>query len=181
MRDKISEARVRLLHPDIRDEVKMLIEKAEEKLPSWIGIRVVQGLRTWQEQAALYAIGRTVKGKNPRPKKPMGDIVTKAKAGYSFHNFGLAIDFGLLVDKNRDGRWDEVSWNTKADRDLDGIPDWNEVVVVIEEAGYEWGGKWATIVDAPHLEKSFGKRVADLRALYFSSKFIPGTMYVALN
>ena len=43
---------------------------------------VTQGLRTYAEQDALYAQGRTVPG----------EIVTNAAAGYSWHNFGNAVD-----------------------------------------------------------------------------------------
>jgi peptidoglycan L-alanyl-D-glutamate endopeptidase CwlK len=45
-------------------------------------IRVVQGLRSWTEQDALYAMGRTAPGK----------IVTNVKGGYSYHNYGMAVD-----------------------------------------------------------------------------------------
>ena len=45
-------------------------------------VRVTQGLRTYAEQDALYAQGRTTPG----------PIVTNARGGQSYHNFGLAID-----------------------------------------------------------------------------------------
>ena len=146
MRDKISEARVALLHPSVRAEVKQLIEKAESGFPPSMAVRIVQGLRTIKEQNDLYAQGRT---------KP-GSIVTNAKGGSSFHNYGLAIDFAILTDKDGNGSFEDLSWDIKKDNDKDGIADWLEVVKVFETAGWSWGGKWASIKDYPHLEKTFG-------------------------
>jgi peptidoglycan LD-endopeptidase CwlK len=145
MRDKVSEQRVALLHPAIRDEVKALIEKAEAHLPN-TAIRIVQGLRTFAEQDALYAQGRT---------KP-GNRVTNAKGGQSYHNYGLAIDFALLYDKDNNGSYETLSWDLLKDMDKDGEKDWMEVVDVFEAAGYTWGGRFHSIPDNPHLEKTFG-------------------------
>lgn len=168
MRDKISEQRIALLHPAVRDEVRQLIEEAEAGLLPTIAVRIVQGLRTIDEQNALYAQGRT---------KP-GPIVTKAKGGSSYHNYGLAIDFALLVDKDGNGTYDELSWDIKKDNDSDGVADWLEVVKVFEAAGWEWGGKWATLKDYPHLQKTFGHSWQQLLAKYDNKDFIPGNQYV---
>src|SRR6188768_1104167 len=146
MRDKISEGRVALLHPSVRAEVKQLIEQAESGFPPSMAIRIVQGLRTIKEQNDLYAQGRT---------KP-GNIVTNAKGGSSFHNYGLAIDFAILTDKDGNGSFEDLSWDIKKDNDKDGIADWLEVVKIFEAAGWSWGGKWASLKDYPHLEKTFG-------------------------
>ena len=146
MRDKVSEARVALLHPAVRAEVKKLIEQAELGFPPSMAIRIVQGLRTIAEQDALYAQGRT---------KP-GAIVTKAKGGSSFHNYGLAIDFAILTDTDGNGTYNDLSWDIKRDNDKDGVADWLEVVKIFEAAGWTWGGKWASLKDYPHLQKTFG-------------------------
>lgn len=146
MRDKISEERAKLLHPKVRDEVKALIEKAESGFPVNMCVRIVQGLRTIQEQNDLYAQGRT---------KP-GHVVTNAKGGSSYHNYGLAIDFALLRDTDGNGTYNELSWDIRKDNDKDGTADWLEVVKVFEAAGWQWGGKFASIKDYPHLQKTFG-------------------------
>jgi len=146
MRDKVSEGRVALLHPSVRAEVKKLIEQAESGFPPSMAVRIVQGLRTIEEQNELYAQGRT---------KP-GNIVTKAKGGSSFHNYGLAIDFAILTDKDGNGTFEDLSWDIKRDNDKDGVADWLEVVKIFEDAGWSWGGKWATLKDYPHLQKTFG-------------------------
>lgn len=170
MRDKVTQTRVAYLHPKVRQEIADCIIKAETGLPANMAIRIVQGLRTIEEQNAIYAQGRTTPGK----------IVTNAKGGKSYHNYGLAIDFALIRDNDGNGSYEELSWDTSRDADKDGQKDWQEVVNVFEKAGWTWGGRFATIVDAPHLQKTFGYKVAELLAMYNSKKFLPGTKYVAI-
>jgi peptidoglycan LD-endopeptidase CwlK len=169
MRDKVSEERVKLLHPKIRNEVKALIEKAETGFPKNIAIRIVQGLRTIDEQNALYAKGRTTPG--PR--------VTNAVGGKSYHNYGLAVDFALLYDKDGNGTFETLSWDTLKDFDKDSKPDWNEVVKIFLDAGYEWGGNWRTFKDLPHVQKTFGLTWKTLLARHNAKDFIP-TEYVRI-
>jgi len=170
MRDKISIARAQQLHPAVRAEVIQLITEAETKLPVNLAIRIVQGLRTIEEQNALYAQGRTTKG----------SIVTNAKGGSSYHNYGLAIDFAILVDKDGNGTYDELSWDIKKDNDKNGIADWLEVVKVFEAAGWEWGGRWSSIKDYPHVQKTFGHKWQDLYARYEKKQFVAGGNYVVV-
>lgn len=54
-----------------------------------IRLRIVQGYRTIDEQKALYAQGRSTSG----PK------VTWVDGGYSYHNYGLAIDIAEIKDR----------------------------------------------------------------------------------
>lgn len=170
MKDKISEQRAGLLHPKIRDEVKALIEQAETKLGQYAAIRIVQGLRTFDEQDALYAQGRT---------KP-GNVVTNSRAGQSYHCFGLAIDVSILYDKDKNGNFETLSWDTKLDADHDGESDWMEIVDTFENAGYTWGGRFSSIKDMPHMEKHFGIHWKQLLQMYNEGKFIPGTKYLVL-
>ena len=163
--DKVTEKRISELHPSIRDEVTALINIANSVTGSEITIRVVQGLRTIKEQDALYAKGRTTAG----PK------VTNATGGSSFHNYGLAIDFGFLVKGEN-----LISWDTQKDWDNDKIADWLEVVQIFLKAGYTWGGNWKSIKDNPHFEKTFGYTWRDLLTKYKRKDFIPGTEYVKL-
>jgi peptidoglycan L-alanyl-D-glutamate endopeptidase CwlK len=101
-------------------------------------------LRTFAEQDALYAQGRT----------RSGNIVTNAKAGHSNHNYGLALDFVLI----------KGGYDMKADDDHDGIADWLEVVAIAKLFGFEWGGDWITFKDNPHIEMTFGLSIKDLLA-----------------
>lgn len=148
--DQISLDRIKLLHPKLRDEA---LEIYEEILKAGVNIRIVYTLRTFAEQDALYAQGRTKPGK----------IITKAKGGLSMHNYGLAIDFAIL----KDGK--QVLWDLKADLDKDGKADWMEVVTIFKQYGWTWGGDWK-FFDAPHFEKAFGYSVRQLLAIYNAKK-----------
>lgn len=166
MKDAISLPRVRSLHPKIAKEVEDIINHIELSNP--FAIRVVQALRTIEEQDALYAQGRTRPGKK----------VTNAMGGKSYHNYGLAIDFAIMYDKDHNGTYETLSWDLVADIDRDGEKDWQEVVKAFKEKGYSWGGDWKSIKDNPHLEKSFGYSTTQLFALYKQKKFIHSNTYL---
>lgn len=170
MRDKISFQRLIKLHPAIQQEAIETIELVEDGFPDNIRVRVVQGLRTVDEQNDLYAQGRTKPGK----------IITKAKGGKSYHNYALAFDFALLYDNDGNGSFEELSWNLGRDGDKDGKKDWDEVIAAFEAKGWESGGKWRTFKDYPHLQKTFGYSVAQLFDRYNKKMFIPGTKYLVL-
>lgn len=161
MKDEITRKRISLLHPKIREEVSKLIDEAENLIAPNLAIRVVQGLRTIDEQNALYAQGRT---------KP-GPIVTNAPGGFSYHNYGLAIDFCFLYLE--DGKYiykEKESW-------LVG-PNHKKVTDLFKASGYEWGGDWKSRKDNPHLQKTFSLKERQLLARYQNKNLIKGTQYV---
>lgn len=135
--DKHTVARISLLHPSVREEVKKIIEECDKALTGKAKIRITQGLRSDSEQTSLYNQGRTTAGK----------IVTNAKAGQSIHNYGFAVDICLVIDGK------EVSWDTAKDWDNDGVADWMECVAIFARHGWTWGGSWVTFKDMPHFEK----------------------------
>jgi peptidoglycan L-alanyl-D-glutamate endopeptidase CwlK len=99
-------------------------------------------------QDALYAQGRT---------KP-GRIVTNARAGSSFHNYGLAYDAtptALLKLPN----WGDVPAHQK---ETDRI--WALYGRLAREHGLRWGGDFKSIKDRPHCEWSGALGLAELRA-----------------
>lgn len=150
MKDPISIQRVKALHPKVIEGFKNFITDAEQGLG--IIIRVTQGLRTIKEQDDLYASGRTKPGK----------IVTKAKGGQSYHNYGLAVDLVELVNNGAD-------WNY----------DMGKLVPYATKYSIEWGGNWTgTFKDYPHFEKHFGINWRDLFAKYNAKNFIPNTSFV---
>ena len=159
--DSVTQSRIALLHPKLVGEVTTLINQANSQLTKHSQVRIVQGLRTFAEQNALYAQGRTAPGKK----------VTQAKGGQSLHNYGLAIDFCLIIDGK------EVSWDLKKDWDGDKISDWMEVVSVFRKAGWEWGGTWK-FQDNPHFQKTMNNSWQQLLAKYNSGDLIAGTKYV---
>lgn len=135
------DAKIKLLHPRVRDEVQRLFDEINRNvLKGSAKMLITSTLRTFEEQANLYAQGRTAKGKK----------VTNANAGQSIHNYGLAFDFALIVDGKR------AEWNTVKDYDGDAIADWMEIVRLFESHGWKWGGRFKSIVDMPHFEKTFG-------------------------
>jgi peptidoglycan L-alanyl-D-glutamate endopeptidase CwlK len=176
MSDKVTLDRIQLLHPKVRDEVKNIY--LNEIIPALSGkaiCRFAYTLRTFAEQDALYAQGRTrlFDGKGKR----LG-IVTKAKGGQSIHNFGLALDIVLLKDTNGDGTFDSASWEDTIDFDKDGRADWMEIVSILKRNGWIWGGDWKSFKDKPHFEKTFGHTWRTLLPKHQSKDFITGTSYV---
>ena len=154
--DQISLERIKTLHPKIRQEVLELYKKANNlELGKGVRLRLSYTFRTHEEQDKLYAQGRTKPGKK----------VTNAKGGQSIHNYGLALDVVILYDKDGDGKFEEVSWDTKRDRDKDGISDWLEVTKIFTEAGFtngyiSNGKKW----DLPHFQMDFGLNWRQMKA-----------------
>lgn len=141
-----SAKRLEGLLPVVRTATERLILRSYN---AGIPIVIVQGLRTIAEQDTLYAQGRS---------KP-GQIVTNAKGGYSFHNFGVAVDFALLMP---DGK--SVSWDMSRDGNGDRKADWMQVAQIGKELGFKWGGDWTSFKDYPHFEMTFGLTTAQYRA-----------------
>lgn len=152
--DPRSLAALNTLHPKFRAAAIEAWMVAQEAMPANVQIIVVQGLRTFAESDALYAQGRT---------KP-GSIVTKAAAGQSYHNYGLAFDFAMITN----GKDDETVG-----------PLWMKIVAVMEKYGMTWGGNFPEgFHDNPHFENKFGYNWRDLLAKHNAGDFIPGTTYV---
>jgi peptidoglycan L-alanyl-D-glutamate endopeptidase CwlK len=145
MADNISIARLNQLHPKLRTEAIFLYTEAVRITPVGVHPLIVQTLRTFEESDALYQKGRT----RPGPK------VTNAKAGQSYHNYGLAFDFCLQING-------KIVW--KVDKN------WMKVVDLFKAHGWEWGGNFKSIVDQPHLEKTFGHNWRDLLVLHNEGK-----------
>lgn len=131
-----NQKRLAELQPHVRDAAQKALAEAEK---AGLDILVTQGLRTFAEQNELYAQGRTKPGK----------IVTNAKAGQSYHNFGLAFDFCLI--ENGKACWDV---NNK----------WKQFVNICKKQGFEWGGDWTSFKDYPHFEMTGGLSLAQCRA-----------------
>lgn len=154
--DHVSVERVRKLHPMIRMDVfNILCDLSILE----VYIRITDGLRTYKEQKELYAKGRTAKGYR----------VTDADAGFSWHNYGLAFDFCLLIDEN----FRNVSWSAEEDANENNISDWSEVVRIAKKYGFEWGGDW-TKPDRPHFNKKFDMEIEQARNLFLNNKVYEG-------
>jgi peptidoglycan L-alanyl-D-glutamate endopeptidase CwlK len=95
--------------------------------------------------------------------------VTNARGGLSFHNYGLAIDIVLLVDKDDNDTFETAVWDVRSDFDGDKKADWIECVNIFKQYGWEWGGDWR-FSDPPHFQKTFGKSVRELMNLHLKGK-----------
>lgn len=146
--------RIELLHPKLRNEAHVIYTQIEQALKGRAICRFAYTLRTFAEQDALYAQGRT---------KP-GAKVTNAKGGQSYHNYGMAIDIVLLKDRDGNGTFETASWETNVDFDGDGVADWIEVVNIFKRHGWEWGGDWK-FTDKPHFQKTMGLSIATLQTM----------------
>jgi len=121
--DDRSEKVIATLLPEVQPHARALVTKAAQH---GITIKVISGLRTYEEQNDLYAQGRTEPGR----------IVTKARGGFSNHNFGIEFDIGVF----------------EGTKYLDESPKYKAVGVLGMDLGLEWGGNWKTIVDQPHFQ-----------------------------
>jgi peptidoglycan L-alanyl-D-glutamate endopeptidase CwlK len=121
----ISIARLGAVHPNLSYRIHQMVEMVP------FDFEVSQGLRTYAEQDALYAQGRTSPGR----------IVTYASAGYSWHNFGLAAD--LVPEDITPGQPD---WNLSN-------PVWAKLVSVAESLGLVSGAEWkGPQLDTAHVQ-----------------------------
>jgi peptidoglycan L-alanyl-D-glutamate endopeptidase CwlK len=121
-------------------------------------ITLVQGRRTIAEQDTLFAQGRTTAGRR----------VTNARGGFSFHNYGLAIDF---LDAGLDDKVQQADWEAT---------DYAEIVRPAVAMGMEWGGAWRKNVDRPHLEWHPGLTARDAARLMSKADadgFLPADMW----
>ena len=121
--DDRSEKVIAKLLPEVQPYARALVMKAAQHGST---VKIISGLRTYEEQNELFAQGRT---------KP-GRTVTNARAGFSNHNFGIAFDIGVF----------------EGTRYLDESPTYKAVGILGMDLGLEWGGNWKTIVDQPHFQ-----------------------------
>lgn len=132
------------LYHVVSERSEQLIQQAKTK---GIEVIITDDFRSFKEQNHLYAKGRSTEG----------EIVTHAQGGESFHNYGLAIDFALLNQKQ------QAIWDMTYDGNGNGKPDWLEVVDIAKKLGFEWGGDWQDFKDYPHLQMDFGLSIHDLQ------------------
>jgi peptidoglycan L-alanyl-D-glutamate endopeptidase CwlK len=108
------------LHIVVLDLSTRLITKAEAE---GLSIRITDTFRSFKDQNAIYEKGRTTKG----------SIVTNARGGESYHNYGLAFDVCFTG--------------------LDPYPidrrKWDKLGLIGEDIGLVWGGRFG---DNPHFE-----------------------------
>jgi len=131
-------------------KAQILARKFMNSLPTGkLTVQIISGTRTYAEQDALYAIGRTVE-KNRSP-------VTNAKGGQSNHNFGIAWDVGIF-----DGGKYYTGATAKEETAYKNLGDHIKAQI----NGIEWGGDWKSFVDRPHYQCKTDKSTSQVRALF---------------
>lgn len=125
---------------DLRDDVhSMSVSHKQLCKAAGIDLLIYCTLRPDADQAALYAIGRTIPGKK----------VTNARAGESNHNpdkdgKSRAYDCCPL-------RYGKPVWSAKSKEDA---ALWAEVGRIGESVGLAWAGRWAgNLKELCHFEK----------------------------
>lgn len=126
------------LEPRFAEKVMDFLEIARE---SGLNVDALAGIRTFKEQDALYAQGRSKPGKK----------VTNAKGGQSWHNYGLAVDIVFKV--NGTWSWDEAN-------------PWSKLGMIGQQHGLEWGGAWKTSKDRPHFQYTGGLSIKEAMLTY---------------
>lgn len=123
--DERSEGNILTLMPPAQAVARKWLALAKEKAAAaGFDVKIICGTRSYAEQDALY---------KKRPK------VTNAKGGYSWHNFGLAFDFGVF---SADGK-----------KYFGESPLYDELgALCLAVPGAEWGGDWTGFKDKPHIQ-----------------------------
>jgi len=134
--------RVMTLHPHARIKYAEFISKVQEK-----GYLVVitSGYRDFEKQAQLHR-----------------ENSNNAKAGYSNHNYGYAIDINILDPKTGDTLLRKAS----------SVADWEKsgIVAIAKKLGLEWGGDFKNYHDPVHFQMPREKTTAQMLALVNDGK-----------
>ena len=160
--DTASLAKLNQLHPKLRAIAIVAYTEACHQTPVNVHPFITEAWRSFNESEHLYQLGRTIV--NPDGKsaaKPMGDIVSDATPGLSWHNYGLAFDIAFLVNGKEDYNANQV------------------VTDIMKSHGFTWGGDFAgNFQDPPHFEMKYGYNIHQLLAKYLAKDFRPGTQYL---
>lgn len=123
------------LHPKVATKCDQFIKACAKQN---IDVLITSTYRDGESQNALYAQGRTAPGK----------IVTKAKAGQSFHNWKCAFDFVPIV--NGKAQWNDTALFTKCGE-------------IAESLGLEWAGRWTKFKELAHCQYTNGLTLQDFQ------------------
>lgn len=129
--EEISREKIATLHKDFRAHA---LAWYEARLCAGAHVLVYEGIRSHDRQDQLYAIGRTAPGR----------VVTNARGGQSWHNYGMAIDWVPLKPAEKADNMFEADWNNEA-----AYKAGNEAAIDHSMRSLSW--------EAPHLEFTFYK------------------------
>jgi peptidoglycan LD-endopeptidase CwlK len=124
--DPGSEAMLELVAPSLAGKIRQVAEMCDLASET---VRVIAGFRAWLAQERLWEQGRIVGGA----------IVTDARPGASWHEFGMAVDLGIIR------LLAEPGW---APND----PAWIKLGNMGKTVGLFWGGDFQHNPDRPHFQ-----------------------------
>jgi len=140
--DERTERNIATLHPVAQERAREFMQAVVPIMRQrGVDARIISGTRSYAEQDALYA---------QRPR------VTRARGGFSNHNFGVAWDIGLFQGKKY----------------LEDSPLYKECGGIGQSLGLDWGGAWKSFKDEPHFEVKTGLTMAEKRARVAAGKSI---------
>jgi peptidoglycan L-alanyl-D-glutamate endopeptidase CwlK len=133
------------VHPKMRQKVLCIIQ---EMYQDGIRFSVHTGMRSYQQQAALYAQGRESLQHVNEMRRRVGYYRLSTKENryrvtwvkFSWHNTGLAVD---LVEDGSSKRGIQWSWRN--------IKNFHKIGKYAKKHGLQWGGWWRK-KDWPHLQ-----------------------------
>lgn len=112
------------VHPDLREKIEAIQEVMRDE---GFDLRPVEGYRSPERQTALLA---------------SASGVTSVGAWSSCHNYGLALDAAIYVNG-------KPSWNLGDPHVIAGYERFGELAEIL---GLNWGGRWTSPKDYPHVE-----------------------------
>jgi peptidoglycan L-alanyl-D-glutamate endopeptidase CwlK len=121
------------LHPYVASLARRFLELTKEHN---LDVRITTAFRSWDEEDRLFALGRTVPGQ----------VVTNARGGDSYHNWGLAFD-AVPYEGG------EISTDQQKFLQMGHLG---------QQVGLQWGGTFKALVDYPHFQYTFGLNTWDL-------------------
>lgn len=143
-----------LLYPPFRDRYLETLVACHERGTDY---HAISGFRSWDEQNALWAQGREKKDHGWVVTNP-AKLVTKARAGASAHNYGIAVDSCCDADRDRAGL--QPDWN---------LPDYETLAQEAKRARLEAAYFWTHFREGPHVQlplSSKGITLHDLHVIY---------------
>jgi peptidoglycan L-alanyl-D-glutamate endopeptidase CwlK len=129
-------SRLEQLFPPLKEKGYELIRQLAAQ---GVDVEVSQGLRTWPEQTALWQEGRNPDGSYIDPIHETG-VVTHARAGESWHNYGCAFDVDIVSASG------VLDWTGTS-------PAWVSTISAGEQLGLVSGSEWhGKKQDRPHFQ-----------------------------
>lgn len=125
------------LYPDIKTRISKVLVDMKQHYKEMF---VTEGFRSFERQNYLYAHGRTLEDTK---------IITNAKPGESFHNYGLAIDLAFK---------DIEPWSAQHP--------WDDFGRIAKSHGFLWGGNFTSFKDRPHIQLGYGMSIDEIQELY---------------